>query len=142
MDILGIGPLELIFILIILLLVVKPDDFSNIARSAGKFLNKMYRSDEWHTITRASRDLRNLPNKLAREAQLEELHDLKKELDETRQDIEATVKEVKDGISSSQNQIEKEIQNAQNKTKPMIEGQMNSAAAETSPTNETDAENK
>lgn len=73
MDILGIGPLELLFIALIAIIVLGPRDLARIARSSGRFLNKIYRSEAWSTLTRASRDIRNLPNKLAREAALEEL---------------------------------------------------------------------
>lgn len=73
MDILGIGPLELLFVALIAIIVLGPRDLARIARSSGRFLNKVYRSEVWGTLTRASRDIRNLPNKLAREAALEEL---------------------------------------------------------------------
>jgi Sec-independent protein translocase protein TatA len=73
MEVLSVGPLELLVIIVIALLVLGPSDLAKSARSAGRFLNRMYRSDAWRTITRASRDLRDLPNRLAREAALEEL---------------------------------------------------------------------
>lgn len=75
MDILGIGPLELLFVALIAIIVLGPRDLARIARSSGRFLNKVYRSEVWGTLTRASRDIRNLPNKLAREAALEDLDD-------------------------------------------------------------------
>lgn len=73
MDILGIGPLELLFVILIAIIVLGPRDLARVARSAGRFLNRVYRSEIWGTVTRASRDIRNLPNRLAREAALEEL---------------------------------------------------------------------
>ncbi len=73
MEILGVGPLELLFIVIIALIVLGPRDLAKSARSAGRYLNRLYRSDAWRSITRASRDLRDLPNRLAREAALEDL---------------------------------------------------------------------
>jgi sec-independent protein translocase protein TatB len=73
MEFLGVGPPELLVIIVIALLVLGPRDLAKTARSAGKFLNRMYRSDAWKTVTQASRDLRDLPNRLAREAALEEL---------------------------------------------------------------------
>ncbi len=73
MEFLGVGPLELLVIIVIALLVLGPQDLAKTARTAGKFLNRMYRSDAWKTVTQASRDLRDLPNRLAREAALEEL---------------------------------------------------------------------
>jgi sec-independent protein translocase protein TatB len=73
MEILGVGPLELLFIVVIALIVLGPRDLAKSARAAGRYLNRLYRSDAWRTITHASRDLRDLPNRLAREAALEDL---------------------------------------------------------------------
>jgi Sec-independent protein translocase protein TatA len=82
-EVLGIGPLELMFVILIALIVIGPKDMSKTARSAGRYLNRMYRSETWRTLTEASRTLQTLPNRLAREAQLEELEALRKDLDDT-----------------------------------------------------------
>lgn len=73
MDFLGIGPLELVFVLVIALIVLGPRDIARFSRSAGRALNRLYRSEIWGTVNKASREFRNLPNRLAREAALEEL---------------------------------------------------------------------
>lgn len=73
MDILGIGPLELIFILIIALIVLGPSDMVKAGRTVGRFLRKLVTSPGWRAVQQTSRDLRYLPNKLIREAGLEEL---------------------------------------------------------------------
>ena len=88
MNFLGIGPLELVFIMVIVLLVVKPEDISKIARTAGRTLNRILSSDEWSAVNRTMRDLRGLPNKLMREAQIEELEELKHDLDSTGKEIQ------------------------------------------------------
>lgn len=75
MDFLGVGPLELLFVLLIALLVLGPHDIARFARKAGRFLNRLYRSEMWSTLNRASQEFRNLPNRLAREAALEDLDD-------------------------------------------------------------------
>jgi sec-independent protein translocase protein TatB len=90
MEVLGVGPLELIFILIIILLVAGPKDIANTARNLGKGLNRLYKSPNYQVIRRASQEIRNLPARLAREAQLEELEELKvaqKELQDAAQSI-------------------------------------------------------
>jgi Sec-independent protein translocase protein TatA len=76
MEIFGIGPMELIFILIIILLVVGPNDIQKFARNFGKLLNRIYRSPSYNMVRQASDELRNLPARLAREAQLDELKDM------------------------------------------------------------------
>jgi sec-independent protein translocase protein TatB len=72
MDILGIGPLELIFILIIALIVLGPTDMVKAGRTIGKFLRQIVTSPTWHAVTKTSSELRNLPTKLIRDAGLEE----------------------------------------------------------------------
>jgi Sec-independent protein translocase protein TatA len=72
MDILGIGPLELIFIIIIALIVLGPKDMVKAGRSIGKFLRQVVTSSTWRAVTQTSNELRTLPNKLIREAGLEE----------------------------------------------------------------------
>jgi sec-independent protein translocase protein TatB len=82
MEFLGIGPLEIVFILVIILLVVGPKDLERTARTLGRGLNKLYRSENYRMIQRASQELRHLPQRLAREAQLKELDELKTLKDE------------------------------------------------------------
>ena len=78
MEFLGVGPLELLFILIIILLVFGPKDIERGARTLGRGLNRLYRSENYKMIQKASEELRHLPERLAREANLEELEALKK----------------------------------------------------------------
>jgi Sec-independent protein translocase protein TatA len=72
MDILGIGPLELILILIIALIVLGPSDMVKAGRTIGRFLRQVVTSSTWRAVTRTSDELRTLPTKLIREAGLEE----------------------------------------------------------------------
>ncbi len=72
MDILGIGPLELIFILIIALIIFGPNDLVKAGKTAGNFMRKIVQSPEWRTVQKASKDLRTLPNRLMREAGVDE----------------------------------------------------------------------
>jgi Sec-independent protein translocase protein TatA len=82
MDILGIGPLELVFILIIALIVLGPKDMVKAGGTIGKFLRQIVTSPTWHAVTKTSNELRNLPTKLIRDAGLEE--DLKQISDVTK----------------------------------------------------------
>jgi len=98
MEILGVGPLELFFIILIALIIFGPQDMVKAGRSMGRFLRKLVTSDEWRTITNASRELSNLPTKLMREAGIEE--------DELRQiSREVNLSEVKDEINKLQDSI-------------------------------------
>jgi Sec-independent protein translocase protein TatA len=107
MDIFGIGPLEIGLILIIALIVLGPNDMVKAGKTIGRFLRKIVTSSDWQTIQQASRDIRYLPNRLMREAGLEEIEkDLKKDLpnDETlRRQI--GVDELRDEMKTWQNDM-------------------------------------
>ena len=103
MDILGVGPLEFFFIIIIALIVLGPKDMAKAGRSIGSFLRKLVTSPTWQVVQNTSRDFRNLPNRLIKEAGLdEELEDLNK--------IKQEVEEIKTGnLTESVDEINKEI---------------------------------
>lgn len=73
MEILGIGPLELFFILIIALIVLGPNDMVKAGRTLGRFMRSIVTSPTWQMIQQTSREIRYLPNKLMREAGMEDL---------------------------------------------------------------------
>ncbi len=73
MEFLGIGPLELFFIVLIALIVLGPKDMVKAGRTIGRFLRTLVTSPTWRTIQQTSRELRYLPNRLMREAGLEDL---------------------------------------------------------------------
>lgn len=79
MELFGVGPLELLLVVLLALVLFGPKDIANNARSAGRFLNRLYKSEGWRTMTQASSALRNLPNRLAREAELEQLDQVRRE---------------------------------------------------------------
>lgn len=123
MDFLGIGPAELIVILLVIILVIGPKDIGKTARSIGRFLNRVYKSDEWRTVTEASRTIRTLPNRLAREAELEELQeikdtfeDAKKDLVDAKDEIEESTKELKEG----QEEVIQEVKSIDNEMKAWV----------------------
>jgi len=88
MDILGIGPLEIFFIILIALIVLGPKDMVKAGRTIGKNLRKVVTSDNWRTIQQASNEIRTLPNRLMREAGLDEIQ---KDLKTTANDLKASV---------------------------------------------------
>src|SRR5574341_2070495 len=71
MEILGIGPQELIFIIIIAIIVLGPKDMQKAGRTVGRWLNQLVQSDSWKIFQRTSSELRNLPRNLMREANME-----------------------------------------------------------------------
>jgi len=89
MDFLGIGPLELALILLIALLVVGPKEMVKMGSTIGKFLRKVMTSPTWKAIRETSREISNLPTKLARQANLEEFEKLRDELKEGDEELTA-----------------------------------------------------
>jgi hypothetical protein len=91
MEFLGIGPLELLFIFLIAIIVLGPTDMVKAGRTMGRFLRNIVTSPTWKTMVETSRGLRYLPNKLIREAGLEEemkdLGQIRKDLGQLRTDL-------------------------------------------------------
>ena len=71
MEILGIGAPELVFIVIIALIVLGPKDMQKAGKTIGRWLNDLVRSDGWKAFQQTSREIRNMPTKLMREANME-----------------------------------------------------------------------
>lgn len=80
MEIFGIGAQELFFIVLIAIIVLGPKDMQKAGKTVGRWLNRVMRSDGWKAFQRASREIRNLPTSLMREANLEELKDMDREI--------------------------------------------------------------
>jgi Sec-independent protein translocase protein TatA len=115
MNIFGVGPLEFFLILIIALIIMGPNDMAKAGRTLGKFLRKVVTSPEWRTLLQASREMRNIPNRLMREAGIDEI---KKELPTPDQLIkESGLQEAVKDV----NQELKEIKEASAWTTPIIE---------------------
>ncbi|HSQ38687.1 MAG TPA: hypothetical protein VLM78_00890 [Anaerolineales bacterium] len=85
MEILGIGPSELLFIIILALIVLGPRDMQKAGKTVGRWLNNLVRSDGWKAFQQTSREIRGLPTKLMRDANLE--------LAETEKDIRKAMEE-------------------------------------------------
>ena len=80
MEFLGIGPSELLFIVIIALIVLGPRDMQKAGRTIGKWLRRIVTSDGWKLFQQTSREIQTLPNRLMREAALDELREVQKDL--------------------------------------------------------------
>ena len=79
MEFLGIGPSELVFIVIIAIIILGPKDMQKAGRSIGRWLNQLVRSDGWKAFQQTSREIRTLPNRLMREAN-EEVNQIGKDI--------------------------------------------------------------
>jgi sec-independent protein translocase protein TatB len=80
MEILGIGASELIFILLIAIIVLGPKDMQKAGKTIGRWLNQFIKSDNWKALQQASKEIRNIPTTLMREANLDELKEMDREI--------------------------------------------------------------
>jgi len=100
MDIFGVGPLEFFLILVVALILFGPNDLAKAGRTLGRTLRKLATSEEWRIITQSAREFRHLPNRLIREAGME---DLKKELPDIKRDMDL------DGLTKDLKDWEKDV---------------------------------
>ena len=83
MEILGVGPLELAFILVIALILLGPKDMIAAGRTFGKTLRKIVTSPAWKAVRTTGQELQQLPTRLMREAGLdEEFDNIEKEINQ------------------------------------------------------------
>lgn len=146
MDFLGIGPLEIIFILLIALIIFGPKDIIKASQSAGRFLRKMIMSPGWRAVQQTSRDLRNLPNKLMREAGVDEIkQDLGKDVKDFKEmttppdlnkEIKEEINKIGEGLSAWTSPPPAELKPAE--TQPAAVKPDSTSDSTPSPTTESD----
>ena len=72
MEILNIGPLELLVILVLAVLMFGPDDLVNFAHKAGRWIYNLRKSELWQEIVGTSKQIQEIPQQIMQEAELEE----------------------------------------------------------------------
>ena len=72
MEILNIGPLELLVILVLVVLMFGPDDLVNFAHKAGSWIYNLRKSELWQEIVGTTKEIQEFPQKIMKEAELEE----------------------------------------------------------------------
>jgi Sec-independent protein translocase protein TatA len=87
MEFLGVGPAELAFIVLIALILLGPKDMVAAGRTLGRLLRKFITSPAWQVMRHTGDELQRLPTKLMREAGLEELQEIQKEVQDTARQI-------------------------------------------------------
>jgi Sec-independent protein translocase protein TatA len=72
MQIFNIGPLELIFILVLALIVLGPENLVSTGKKLGQWVYKMVRSPIWASMVDTSREFREIPERIMRESGIQE----------------------------------------------------------------------
>jgi sec-independent protein translocase protein TatB len=92
MQILNLGIWEVFFILLIMLIFLGPDNMMKTARQLGRFVSRMTKSPMWATMLSTSKEIRELPTRIVREAGMEE-----------------TIKEIQQQSSTLNQEVQSEI---------------------------------
>jgi sec-independent protein translocase protein TatB len=106
MEIFNIGFGELFFIILIALIVLGPREMTKAARTLGQAMRRIIRSPMWTEIVTTSRQIRDLPNKIIREANLEESLE---EVKQTAREIQTEIKQIDQEGRSISDEIQGEI---------------------------------
>ena len=64
MNIFGIGPLEIIFVLIIGILVLGPEGMIEAGRKLGKLMRSIIHSSRWQNVRQGVNEIQHLPQRL------------------------------------------------------------------------------
>jgi sec-independent protein translocase protein TatA len=94
MQFVGISPVELIFIVVILFLVLGPQDLVKLGSTLGRTIRSVRQSSAWQSFNDATRQLRELPENLARQAGVDELEQLGREIGSELKDQRAKLQEL------------------------------------------------
>ena len=88
-EIFGIGIEELIFVGILIALLFGPESIPKMARTAGRALNRLFRSPWYRESQNIRKQIQDLPAALARLAELEEMQkNLDNEISDLRRSID------------------------------------------------------
>jgi len=99
MEFLGVGPMELFFIIILALIILGPHDMQKAGKTLGRWMNTLVRSDTWKLIRQASNKIKYLPNELMRDAGLEDIKNASQEIsNEVNKDISQMDKDLSLGV--------------------------------------------
>lgn len=101
MQILNIGPLELVAILVLALLIMGPKDLVKTGAQLGTFVRKVVKSPVWRSVMSTSQEIRELPKKIIQESgidgEIKEFEEISKELQSETKKIQSISKiEVED----------------------------------------------
>jgi sec-independent protein translocase protein TatB len=72
MEVLGVGPFEILIILVLALVVLGPQDMVKTAYRMGRAINKLIRSPFWRTMMNLNTQIRDIPTRIVRETGLQQ----------------------------------------------------------------------
>lgn len=137
MEILGIGPLEVLLVIILALVILGPQDMVLTARKLGAWIRKIVRSPMWREIMETSREIREIPTTLIRDSGIEEAV---AELKDTSAVVRSELNEATQAISAEVQQANQDLTSEVQQASSELAGEVETAAAETIAAETTAAE--
>ena len=114
MEFFNIGFGELFFIILIALVILGPKEMTRAARALGLAVRKIVRSPIWSEIVTTSQQIRDLPNKIIREANLEETME---EVQKTVGELRGEIKDIDRETATWNGELQREIAAVEQKTR-------------------------
>jgi Sec-independent protein translocase protein TatA len=109
MNILGIGPLELVLFVLIALVVLGPNDIVKVSKNLGNWIKKIRKSDTWENVIKMTDEVKKIPQNLIEESGIDEIKkDLTKAGSEIKRefvDIEELNRELNRYKAESENEL-------------------------------------
>lgn len=97
MEILNVGPLELLLIIIIMFILLGPQGMIRTAQQIGRWVRDLVRSPMWREIMGYSQEIRDLPNKILDETGLKEtLEEVQQSTRAASDELNASLREAKE----------------------------------------------
>ena len=119
MQFFNVGVLELLFILVLAFVVLGPGRSVKMARNIGVWIRNFVKSPFWRDIITTSNEIRDLPNRIMDDAELQQMIT---ELDLSSQDIKDILSQTQSETKTELQDIEKHInQELQSKPSPTEE---------------------
>ena len=113
MQIFGVGPLELLLILVLALVIMGPQDMVGTARKLGGWIYRMVRSPTWRAIMETTQEFRDLPTKIVRDAGLDEaIKEIKDTADQVKSEMDMTTREIQSEMAAATSEINREMSSA------------------------------
>jgi hypothetical protein len=110
MELFGVGPLEFLLVLVLALVILGPQDMVGTARKIGQWIYRVVRSPTWRAIISTTQDLRELPQKIVREAGLEEaMNEVKDTANQVKTELNATTSEISSEMRAAGDAVSSEM---------------------------------
>ncbi len=113
MELFGVGWVELIVVVVIALIILGPSDIANLGRTLGRVMRKVVMSPEWRALLAIGSEVKEMPTKLMREAQFEDLNkEIQAELQAPLKDIDQAIKSTSTDLAQSAQQASSNLKQA------------------------------